>query len=313
MSIFALELMIVFAAPDVHLPASIWMGLATIACEEAKNGVGQAALGRLLKSNVAKLASTVVDGEWTDGLYPKGGQAEIAAGLIWLQLGSPWAGNRWRAAHAIRSLARLDKWEVVDALVARFDSVDAHPFQAPELRFYYLHARLWLLIALARMAIDHPQSVGRYAEVLKAVVLNNDLPHVLFRHFATQALLICADKGALTLPESTAIALKTVNRSLFPLQKTDDYTPDSFYRPRPRSTPEPKPEFHLDYDFEKTDVSSLSGIFGRSNWETKDAITAWVRKYDSKITSMYERGGRSRHGRIGYETWTPDTISTDSS
>jgi len=293
----ALELMIVFAAPDVHVPASIWMGLATIACGRAKNGVGQAALGRLLNSNAAKLASTVVDGEWTDGLYPKGGQAEIAAGLIWLQLGSPWAGNRWRAAHTIRSLARLGKWEVVDALVARFDAVDALPFQAPELRFYFLHARLWLLIALARMAIDHPQSVGKYTEMLKVVALNNDLPHVLFRHFATQALLTCADEGTLTLPESTATALKAVNRSLFPSQKTDGYTPDSFYHPRPRSTPEPKPEFHLDYDFEKTDVNSLSGIFGRSNWETKDGITAWVRKYDPKITNMYERGGRSRHWR----------------
>jgi hypothetical protein len=197
--------------------------------------------------------------------------------------------------------------------VARFDSVDAHPFQAPELRFYFLHARLWLLIALARMAIDHPQSVGKYAEMLKVVALNNDLPHVLSRHFASHALLICADKGGLSLPESAAIALKTMNHSPFPQQKTEGYTPDSFYNPRPRSTPEPNPVFHLDYDFEKTDVSGLSHIFGRSNWETKDAITAWVRKYDPKITSMYDGGGAHATGEIGHETWTHDTISMDSS
>ena len=68
MSTLALELMRVFAAPDVHVPASIWMGLATIVCEQAQNGTGQAALGRLLNSNSAKLASTVVDGEWKDGV-----------------------------------------------------------------------------------------------------------------------------------------------------------------------------------------------------------------------------------------------------
>ena len=297
MSTLALELMRVFAAPDVHVPASIWMGLATIVCEQAQNGTGQAALGRLLNSNSAKLASTVVDGEWKDGVYPKGGQAEIAAGLIWLQLGSPWAASRWRAAHAIRSLARLDKWEVINTLVARFDSLDAHPFQAPELRFYFLHARLWLLIALARIAMDHPQNIGKYAEMLEVVALSNDLPHVLFRHFASEALLTCADKRALTLPEATLLALKTVNRSPFPQQTTEGYMPDSFYHPRPRSTPEPKPEFHLDYDFDKTDVSSLSSIFARSRWETKDAMTAWVRKYDPQITSMYDLGGRSRHWR----------------
>jgi hypothetical protein len=125
MSTLALELMRVFAAPDVHVPASIWMGLATIVCEQAQNGTGQAALGRLLNSNSAKLASTVVDGEWKDGVYPKGGQAEIAAGLVWLQLGSPWAASRWRAAHAIRSLARLDKWEVINSLVARFPATNS--------------------------------------------------------------------------------------------------------------------------------------------------------------------------------------------
>lgn len=61
------------------------------------------------------------------------------------------------------------------------------------------------------MDIDHPQSVGKYADMLKVVALNNDLPQVLFRHFATQALLICAEKGGLTLPESTAVNLGTVN------------------------------------------------------------------------------------------------------
>jgi len=129
------------------------------------------------------------------------------------------------------------------------------------------------------------------------VALSNDLPHVLFRHFASEALLTCADKRALTLPEATLLALKTVNRSPFPQQSAEGYMPDSFYHPRPRSTPEPKPEFHLDYDFDKTDVSSLSSIFARSRWETKDAMTAWVRKYDPQITSMYDLGGRSRHWR----------------
>jgi hypothetical protein len=276
MPMLALELIAIFAAPDSHLPASIWMGLATMICEQTEGGAGQTALRRLLNSSSAKLACTVVDGIWKDGLYPKGAQADIAAGLIWRTLGSPWAAQRWRAAHSIRCLARFGKWEVVDVLVSKLHSTDAHPYQAPELLFYFLHARLWLLIALARLAIDYPQKVAKYAEMLRDIALDRDVPHVLLRHFAAQALLSSADSGGLTLPEADAKVLKAVNQSPFPQKKTKEYAPGSFYRSRPDSLPKPKTEFHLDYDFEKTDVTSVSDIFDRSRSETTNAINAQV-------------------------------------
>jgi hypothetical protein len=296
MPVLALELIRIFAAPDSHLPASIWMGLAAIICEKTKQGEGQIALKRLLNSSSAKLASTVVDGVWRDGLYAKSGETDIAAGLVWLTLGSPSAAYRWRAAHSIRSFARFGKWQVIDALIGKFHSTDAHPYQAPELPFYFLHARLWLLIAIARVAMDHPQDVAKYADALKAIALDNSRPHVLLRHFAAQALLVCASGGGIVLPEADAKALKAVNESPFPKKKTKEYSRDSFCQGRPDSMPKPDPEFHMDYDFDKTDVTSVSDMFDRSRWETKDAMTAWVRKYDPQITSMYESGGRSvRH------------------
>jgi len=291
--VLALELIVIFAAPDSHLPASIWMGLAAIICEKTKQGEGQIALKRLLKSNSAKLASTVVDGVWKDCLYPKGEETDIAAGLVWLTLGSPFAACRWRAAHSIRCFARFGKWEIIDALIARFYSMGAHPYQAPELPFYFLHARLWLLIAIARTAMDHPHNVAKYAEVLRAIASDASTPHVLMRHFAAQALLACANRGSIVLSEADIRVLKKVNESPFPKKRTKEYPPDSFYQGRPNSMPEPEREFHLDYDFDKSDVTSVSNIFDRSRWETKDAITASVRKYDPQITSMYESGGRS--------------------
>ena len=297
MPMLALELISIFAAPESNVSASIWMGLAGLICDQTKDSAGQAALRRLLNSSSAKLASTVVDGTWKDGLYPKGGQTDIAAGLIWLRLGSPWAENRWRAAHSIRCLARFGKWQVVDALVSKFYSTDAHPYQAPELSFYFLHARLWLLIALARMAIDYPEMVAKYNKILKAISLDRDAPHVLLRQFAAQALLICAESGGLTLPEADAKVLKAVNQSSFPQKKRKEYGRDSFYRSHSDSTTEQDTKFLLDYDFDKTDVTSVSEIFGRPKWETNKAISARVRGYDQQITSMYESGGRSTSQR----------------
>jgi len=297
MPLLALELIAIFAAPDSHLPASIWMGLAAIICEKTKQGEGQIALKRLLNSSSAKLASTVVDGVWKDGLYPKNEETDIAAGLVWLTLGSPSAAYRWRAAHSIRSFARFGKWEVIDALIGRFHSTDAHPYQAPELPFYFLHARLWLLIAIARVAMDYPQKAAKYADALKAIALDKSTPHVLLRHFAAQALLVCASGGSIVLSEADAKALRTVNESPFPKKKSKEYPSDSFYKARPDSMPKPEPEFYMDHDFDKTDVTSVSNMFDRSRWETKDAMTEWVRKYDPQITSMYDSGGRSARHR----------------
>ena len=297
MPALALELIAIFAAPDSHLPASVWMGLATTICEKTKQGESQIALKRLLNSNSPKLASTVVDGIWKDGLYPKSGEMDIAAGLVWLTLGSPSAAHRWRAAHSIRCFARFGKWEIIDLIMGKFHTTNAHPYQAPEISFYFLHARLWLLIAIARVAMDHPQNVAKYADTLKAIVLDKNVPHVLLRHFAAQALLACESGGGVVLSEADAKALKTVNESPFPKKKTKEHPRDSFYESRPDSMPKPEPEFYLDYDFDKTDVTAVSSMFDRSRWETKDAMTAWVRKYDQQITSMYESGGRTTRQR----------------
>jgi hypothetical protein len=297
MPVLALELIAIFAAPDSHLPASVWMGLAAIICEKTKQGEGQIALTRLLNSNSAKLASTVVDGVWKDGLYPKSGEMDIAAGLVWFTLGSPSAAHRWRAAHSIRCFARFGKWEVIDLIMDKFHSTDAHPYQAPELPFYFLHARLWLLIAIARVAMDHPQNAAKYADTLKAIVLDKNVPHVLLRHFAAQALLACASSESNIVSGAEVKALKAVNESPFPKKKTKEYRGDSFYQGRPDSMPKQELEFHMDYDFDKTDVTTVSNMFDRSRWETKDAMTAWVRKYDQQITSMYESGGRATRQR----------------
>ncbi|MBK9316800.1 MAG: hypothetical protein IPM55_21520 [Acidobacteria bacterium] len=292
-SVLSLELITIFAAPDSHLPASIWMGLAAMICEKTKQGEGQIALKRLLNGNSAKLASTVVDGVWKEGLYPKSGETDIAAGLVWHMLGSPSAPQRWRAAHSIRCFARFGKWEVIDALIERFYSTDAHPYQAPELPFYFLHARLWLLIAIARVAMDHPQNVAKYTDTLKAIAFDANFPHVLMRDFAARALLACASGGSIVLSESDAKALNEVNDSPFPKKKTKEYERDSFYQGRPDSMPRPEFEFNLDFDFDKLDIAKVSGMFDRSRWETRDTISAWVRKYDPQVKSMYESGGRS--------------------
>ena len=287
-----LELIAVFASPDADLSASVWMGIAAVICNETEPGHGQAALKRLLNSNAAELSASVDDGAWKSGLYPSGQPSEIAATLIWLLLGAPAAAERWRAAHSVRCLARFGKWEIVDALVGKLTTIDAHPYQAPELNFYFLHARLWLLITLARLALDYPDRVAVYGDALKQIALDRDFPHALLRHFAAVALFACSRNGSLRLSKPHIKALKELNQSPLPRRQIRTQTRNSVYDPRPDSHPEPEPSFWLDYDFDKSEVQSIADIFDRPRWEVTDALVAWVRKFDPEIASMYDSGGR---------------------
>lgn len=295
--VLVLALIEMFSSQDWNLAASIWLALAASISERSNENQGQIALKRLLNSGAAKLAATVSDGAWMPGMYPKEDEAEIAAGVVWFSLGSPKAADRWRAAHSIRCLVRFEKWNVIDAIMDRIDRKDATPYQAPENKFYFLHAKLWLLIAIARVAMDEPVQVARYVPTLLSTAMDLEFPHVLMRNFATRALLTCVGAGAISLPDGQVLALKKVNKSPYRRKRVESYARDTFYQGRPATFPKPSPEFHLDYDFDKTEIARVGDMFDRSRWDTQDTLTSWVRKFDSDITSMHDSGGHQASER----------------
>ena len=282
----------VFARPDTMVSGSVWLGFATFICAEAEAGQGHLALKRLLSSEAARLADSVADGAWATGLYPQDEFAEIAAGMVWRILGSPDAIDRWRAAHCLRLFVKFGRWEVIDNVVARIDRVNAGPFQAKELPFYDLHARLWLLIALARMGRDFPEQIARYKDDLLPYVLEDKNPHVLMRHFASSALLTCMDTGKLKLTARTAARVREADRSPHRRLKKKLRSNGGFYSGRPKSIPEPAFEFHLDYDFHKMDVDNLSKVFGQPCWKVADMMSEIVHRIDPIVDSMYDSAGR---------------------
>ncbi|MBX3219220.1 MAG: hypothetical protein KF795_01795 [Labilithrix sp.] len=298
---FTVGLLKEFSRPGVEVPASVWLSFAAAFNVKAAPGAGQDALHRLLVGGAAKLAPLVVEGAWREGLYPTDDPVDVAAGLIWFALGSPKADRRWMAAHSLRTAVRLDRADVLDAVVERFGTKDAGPFCASELPFFYLHAQLWLLIAMARVALEAPAIIARHREMLERVALGSDGPHVLRRHFAKAALFACAQGGALQLKRPALNALKKVNQSLFAAITTRDYPRSSFDDVRPSDAPVPEKELHLDYDFNKYDVSILGRLFGRPMWEIQDGVNRWVRAHDTQITHMHDTRGRtaSRRQRRG--------------
>ena len=282
-----------FSRPDVSIPASVWLGIAAELNAKAKPGVGQRALARLLSTGPEKLASSVADGAYRSDLYPSSDPVAVTAGLIWFALGAPESSRRWRAAHSLRTAVRLGRTDVLDHVVSQAHSTSAGAFQARELRFFHLHAHLWLFIAFARLAIDAPQAVAKHQKLLQSHVTDSQNRHVLQRHFAAQALLACVRGSAVTLDPATLKQVQQVNISLRRLKTISGNASSAVYRSRPKALPAPTNELHLEYDFDKHEVASLSEVFDRPRWETAEAIGTWVRRYDNEITHMSDFDGRS--------------------
>ena len=166
---------------------------------------------------------------------------------------------------------------------------------------HYQHAQLWLLIAMARIALEAPVVIARHAEFLEAIASDAVDRHVLRRHFAAQALLACVKAGELRLPKARVQKLQRANRSSFAARKEKDYYESDLYAQCPEGIAKPQPEFHLDYDFSRDDVARLSRLFRRPHWwETVDAVVAKVREHDANIEFMSDRNGRSRPGGEHY-------------
>ncbi len=288
----AMGLIKTFSNSDKYIPSSVWLSLASIICEKSDDGIGQTALVRLLNSNTAKLAESVVDGKWEQAKYPSSDSKEIAASLVWLKLGSPLAADRWRAAHSIRRFAKLNRWDVIDLLVSKIKADNAQPFQASELVFYKTHAQLWLLIALARVAIDYPTKISRHSNVFKEIALNDKFPHVLIQHFATNIVRTCIKNGDVLLSDEDNNRLNLVNKSIFlPIKEKRKNRGMGI---RPDNIEKPKFKFSLDYDFDKNDVSQVGYMFNKNSWEMNDVIAKWARAFDKSIDGMYDSGGRER-------------------
>ena len=286
-----LELIKVFAQSGNSIPGSAWLTFASFICPQAREGHGQTALSRLLNSDAATLANKVSDGVWKQGIYPDSDITQIVASLIWCALGSSIALRRWRAAHCIRDFATFGNWGVIEAVIEKFNTTTAGSFQAVELKFYYMHARLWLLIALARLALDYPNRIAEFKNNLLSIIFDCEQPHVLMRHFAARALLACVDAGVLNLPSKTLESIHNINKSPFPrLRQSSKRGSIQYVRPS-EVVPEPPFQFLLDMDFER-EVEALGLVFGKGCWEVADIISEIVHAIEPDITSMYDSGGR---------------------
>lgn len=269
------------------LGGNAWLALAARLASDVSASAIAEGLERFLANTDEKLPSEVGDGAWNIRFTAPSDEATFVAGLVWARLGHPIAAMRWRAAHAVRRLVAAERFDVVERLIELFKSASNLPFGDAKLPFYRMHAQLWLLIAIARVAKDAASALASHRALFERIAFSAEFPHVVMRAFAIDILREFA--CALAPEEREALVAKLGHANLSPFPSTPRAAYRDFrYIPRPDASPRPRDSFHLDYDFNKYHVERLCHVFACPGWEVEDRISVWVRRWDTSVRGMHD-------------------------
>jgi hypothetical protein len=264
-----------------------WLRFATVMASSASGSAIRSALEHFVSKSATSLPPDLGDGMYRANLAAPTSDVEIVAGLLWMRLGSPSAKERWRAAHAVRRIVKMGRSDVLGVLIARINSSNAGPFQDHKLPFFHMHARLWLFIALSRIAVDSPELISSFRAVLEEATVDPTFPHVLYRHFGGLAL----GRIAQTLPagdkKSELKALSEVNVSPWPIDKRSRQFNTDTQAPRAARTADQSDEFYFDYDFGKYQLNDIAQMFRLPQWKVEDHCRKWIRKWSPTVNSMH--------------------------
>lgn len=118
---------------------------------------------------------------------------------------------RWSAAHGLRIAARLECHALIESAFAQWDRKVESSFRDPKAPFYWIAAKLWLLIAADRIALENPIVLKPHVPMLLSAALDTSFPHLLCCHFARETSETLVRAGVVKLRESEAVALARVN------------------------------------------------------------------------------------------------------
>lgn len=287
------------------LGGNAWLALAARLASDVSASAIAEGLERFLANTGEKLPSEVGDGPWDTRFAVPSDEATFVAGLVWARLGHPIAAMRWRAAHAVRRLVVAGRSDVIGRLIECFGSASNLPFGDAKLPFYAMHAQLWLLIALARVAKDSAGTFAPHRAFFERIAFSAKFPHVVMRAFAIDILRQLALALAPEEREALIAKLDSASQSPFPSVARTDYR-EFRYVPRPDASPKSEDGFHLDYDFNKYQVERLCHVFACPGWEVEDRISEWVRRWDSTVRGMYDCPRSRSHDASWSSGYVPD-------
>ncbi len=283
------------------LPASALFGFVT----SIAHSLTAAEASEVLEFGISRfelhIAPDYADGSWSDWLRPPESISDAVTGFLWSALASPDSAERWQAAHCVRRLVELSCDNEIASLLRWLQNEGVGPFGSQRFPFYRLHAILYLLIGLARAAIDNPQPLLPHAKTFADLALTG-MPHLLIQSTSAAIAMLLAKATSEIYPQEVLENLQRVGRSPFPFREVD----------RPESVPvslpltqASVPDIHLGWDFDEYWFKGLAGLFDVDKGDTIDLgkIVA-TRDINVSETADYQSDGRRELWNSGsYGHW----------
>ncbi len=207
------------------------------------------------------------DGVWSNWLHISADTNKNIAGFIWSALGSPRSAMRWNAAHCIRQLANLNCIDVLDALIGWLEHNKVDAFGSHKFPFYNLHARQYLLIALARVSMDYPEILVKYHAILTKYALVEQ--HLLIQMYASVIAVNIENAFPGTYDRDVLTSVKGVGKSGMPIQEQEyNYQTNSCWHEQ--GVVDSTVSFHFGWDFDSYWFQPLGEVFGLPQKQIED-------------------------------------------
>lgn len=120
---------------------------------------------------------------------------------------------RWRAAHSIRACARMGDFQTIVNLTELYDRKTLLGYRDDSVPFYWLSARLWLIVTFDRIASEVPEAIAPVARWLLSIATDQGFPHVLIRSFAKSSLMKLLSNGFIDFDDEEVAAVNAINTS----------------------------------------------------------------------------------------------------
>lgn len=170
----------------------------------------------LLKSN-DKIPKDFGDGEYNNNFISPTTPDAVVAGMIRYILGHPDKRLRWRGLHSLRRIICSKNTSILRILLLKQNETDCHPFQHKEFPFFWMSAKLYLWVGIARLSHENSNAIEIFKDEIIKETKNEVLPHVLIRYFVKQSALNLYKNNTNLFSEEEILHINRLNESQLPI------------------------------------------------------------------------------------------------
>lgn len=215
------------------------------------------------------LEEDYADGVWNAHNQLPNNPSHAVTCYIYANLGSPHAEERWRAVHAVFRLCNLNCQSEISLLLECYNSGLPTAYIPKKYKFYELHAKLYLLVALTRCAHSCPKLLLSSKDIIASIALNKE-QGILFQYYAKQICLTlqCDKKDCFDVSTYQNIQQACMSQHSTLDESKYNYSTDSPWHTK--KILGALPEVIFAYDFDSHWFQPLGDVFGIPSSQVED-------------------------------------------